>query len=83
MRRPFDTSRAGSGFLHGSRFARGILNPRSKRAERSETVAAADMPDTTATGKAGSAQADTPGREETSPAKAGKTPDETTEHCFA
>lgn len=31
MKSPFDTSRAGSGFLHGSRFARGFLNPRAKR----------------------------------------------------
>lgn len=83
MRRPFDTSRASSGLLHGSRFERGILNPRSKRAERPETEAVADTADTTATGKADSTQAETPGRDDASGGKTGKIPDETPEPYFA
>lgn len=74
MRRPFDTSRASSGLLHGSRFERGILNPRSKRAERPETEAVADTADTTATGKADPAQAETPGRDMPPVKKPGKSP---------
>ncbi|GBQ07174.1 hypothetical protein [Acetobacter cerevisiae] len=83
MRRPFDTSRAGSGFLHGSRFSRGILNPRSKRAERPETEAAAQTSGTTASGNAGAAQGRTQEPDGASSEKTEKSPDETTDQCFA
>lgn len=83
MRSPFDTHRAGSGFLHGSRFARGILNPHTKRTARPETEAAADTPGSTANGKAGPDLADTPGQTEASSGKSEASPDETTDHYFA
>lgn len=83
MRRPFDTSRAGSGFLHGSRFSRGILNPRSKRAERPETEAAAQTSGTTTSGNAGAAHTDTHEPDGASSEKTEKSLDETTDQCFA